>query len=63
MLGYGAQLELSYNKSDDRVSAPKSTVLTDGSAEFFDKEALKKLETVLYDLQKPGPMAAKQALR
>ena len=52
VLGYGAQLELSYNKSDDRVSAPKSTVLTDGSAEFFDKEALKKLETVLYDLQK-----------
>lgn len=52
LLGFSLDLDLSYSKSDDRISTPKSTVLSDGSKEFFDKEALEKLESTLYDLQK-----------
>lgn len=52
VLGVSAQLELDYSKSNNKISTPKSTVLTDGSAEFFDQEALKELGNVIYDLQK-----------
>lgn len=52
LLGYKLDLTLDYSKGDDSVKSPKSTKLTDGSAQFFDQKALEKLEDVLYDLEK-----------
>jgi hypothetical protein len=52
LLGYKLDLTLDYSKGDDSVKSPKSTKLTDGSAQFFDQKAVEKLEDVLYDLEK-----------